>query len=566
MEILKLAKWVSWEKFGLKIPSLRVFNLKKNWRKVVVVLAIILAGNGFLVAYINSENTIHAWDHASYYRQAIEMSDAGWGGSVGQVIDSINSEYPGVLLLPVTDVLRLFGWDGNRLSFVLALFNVYAVPSMLLGGYLLGRLVRKDKFKLLIIVMLVATVSTILMTPIALARPDIGGIFIVTLILAVLLRQKTRWHKRSMGSNIAYAVVLAGLVMLLIVSRRTFAYWVVSAALAGGVLAVSLAIKSKRILYVGEYLLRVAAVATLSLILMFLLVRPQFDRLFWNYGDLYEYYRADSLSQMRDLLGLVGIITLAMIIAAAVLVVRYQNKTISRIGILACSQIVIVVVLFLNTQNFGEHHLYLVAPSVIFLLSTALYIAKVQVIKWCFALVMVCNFLNVYIVNQHSIWWGRPYAPEQRNDMEQLRAMSEYVEGLDSKVYVLASSSVFNDSLLREIFLPDTARVYAANVGLTHVGDTRDGFPKHFWDMKYIAVEYPPDRPDLATMRVVNVLARYVLEGRMENLELVREFKLMNGVTARFYEKVREYDEELIDAVDKEMRGYYPDKPELWAR
>lgn len=559
--ILKLPKLI-WKKIR---PIWKKIKPKLSFKRVFLVILLFALGNIGLIIYVGQENTIYSWDDGTYYEMTLDMSNQiGNDSFFNSVEESVNEDYTAFSALPLALALKLLKWDGNRTAYILAIFNLYLVPSMLLAGYLIGRLFNKQRYKIMLVTIIVSSLAPLIMTPIALGRIDACGLPIILAITALSLAKKSA-RKYKPLRYVGRVVIIGLLVAVLVISRRTYLYWVVSAATAGGIVLLAFDKSRQKKHKIIEYIVEVIGVAGISLLTIFAVARPQFEKIFLNYRSLYENNRSDPIAQIFSMLSYVGLLMTFLIIFSAVIAIRSKNSKISKANIFACLQIFIVAVLFLFSQDFDEHHYYLFAPSIILLLVSGITLIRSRHLKWGFLVAMSINSLNTYAVGINTPLFSQPYLPKRRDDVENIKALGEYVEGLNGSVYVLTFSDTFNQSIIRNSFFPELDR--PANIVLKVSNwDSRDGFPKHFWDMDYVVVEYPYEARRPETSRAVTILNGYIISDRMKNLNLIKEFNLQNDATVRVYKKMTTYDNQIIEAVDAEMKQHYPDNPSLWAK
>ena len=153
--------------------------------------------------------------------------------------------------------------------------------------------------------------------------------------------------------------------------------------------------------------------------------------------------------------------------------------------------------------------------------------------------------------------------PIVREDMGALRTMARDIETTreaSEAVYVLASSDTLNDSIVRDINLPD--RFLEGIAATAHV-DKRDGFPNQFFAANYVIVTNPAQTHLPQGQMVISVLADAILKGECENLILKKEYHLEDGVTAYLYQRTAPYDETFIQQLRAKFEKAYKGNPAL---
>lgn len=568
MELTKLFSTYIFSPIQTKIRTSKLSKI--SWKRIAILVLIIALSNLFLMLYVNSENTVHTWDDVSYQATAINLTNISEiKYYAADIHNSMQTDYPSIAVIPIAAILKLFQWDGNRLGFILAIFNVYLLPAILICGYIIGRILGKNRYKILVITTIISVTSTIIMTPVILGRIDTIGLLMISLIALVASHAILEKPKvRPIFQLILHIVLIALLIALLVICRRTFAYWAVSTAIAGCIVTFFYTNKKQRAKQTINYLVATTITAIISIGTILLISRSQFERLFENYRELYQANHDGLFAQLFSLSSYIGIIILCILIICAITAIRSKNHTVSKISFLAIIQTIIVIVMFLFTQNLDEQHYYLFAPSIIFLMTIAAYQLiqnkEYKLILLMQALILI-NFLNTYAFGVNTLLLSKTYPPEQRTDMSEIQAMSEYTQALNGPVYFVTSSQTLNNQHIKYYFLPKTTAAKNVIMKVSY-WDIRDGFQKSFWSAKYVVIEKPFEFSKPTAMRIPGILYDYITTGRMENLKLIKEFPLQNGASAQFYENTANYDPSVVDEIDQAMRTYYPNSPHLWAK
>jgi hypothetical protein len=131
-------------------------------------------------------------------------------------------------------------------------------------------------------------------------------------------------------------------------------------------------------------------------------------------------------------------------------------------------------------------------------------------------------------------------------------------------IYVLASSGILNDEILRDACQFDVKkRNFCYHVLPTNHVDKIHGFPRQLLiDATYLIVTKPVQyhlSPE--DQRVIGMPAEKILAGDEIGISFQRipdEFTLDNGVTAWIYKKIKPINKDDMDALMNEFFTYYP--------
>jgi hypothetical protein len=166
--------------------------------------------------------------------------------------------------------------------------------------------------------------------------------------------------------------------------------------------------------------------------------------------------------------------------------------------------------LFTRTQNFGSHHYYLLIPQIeVFAGALAGALASIRHAALratlCAGLgsILLLDFLSAFVPGVQpalgplaAAFASRVYYPMVRDDLDEVARLTRVLDALthdgSEKIYVLASSLVLNEDVLRNAHLVDASlpdlepRILRAS----HV-DKRDGFPWRLELANYVVLTAP---------------------------------------------------------------------------
>ena len=239
----------------------------------------------------------------------------------------------------------------------------------------------------------------------------------------------------------------------------------------------------------------------------------------------------------------------------------------------------------MRTQDFAEHHYYLILPMVLILLNyqaaQTIHWAREKARSWAgcgvaglYFLFVISHFAVTFIPAYQPLaplkgWvhsWYTMY-PKTRNDMDEIERLLAVLEKElepEATVYVLASSPVLSDNLLRDAHLvfdrPVDIRERILSGG--HV-DKVHGFPRGLLNCD-IAVITDPPQSHLGKEEQRNVWLPCELLMNGEGIgrhftKLPYSITLDKGVRAFLYRRERDLPKEDILALEEAFISFHPD-------
>ena len=142
--------------------------------------------------------------------------------------------------------------------------------------------------------------------------------------------------------------------------------------------------------------------------------------------------------------------------------------------------------------------------------------------------------------------------------------LNQLTEGTEDYVYILASSELLNDDMLKNSELPQNYNAINNFFGTAHV-DKRDGFPNPLLVAKYIVVADPVQvHLGVENQRIIEYFVNTISEGNLTpNLTKIESIDMGGGVTAHIYRRDSGYTDEFLNATKEYFAAVYPDYPNL---
>lgn len=550
-----------------------------------------LLANVFAIVFVSQEQTIYVWDRSIYwssFQQLTKLIAEDPLQTLIAVVISVNRDdynlLPAVILTPFGLV---FG--TGRLSYVLAIVNIYLLPAAFLMGVVAdrihGRWLGRRSPVILLLTVLIALAFHPMWIPTLHGRVGVAG---VVVIAAFLLLYVTAPFEKQTTRN----VILMGLLLcLLVLVRRWYAFWVVGffAALAVSQLAI-LAARHRTAWhqYLGTIQNGLILTASFSIALFGFGTAFMVRVLLTDYADIYAAYRTTG-SWLENALSLVAyfgpLTTIGWLAGLTWLSMHRQTR---EFGVLLTLQTVIILQLFWRTQDFGTHHYYLVVPGMILGIGVPLAHLCLQAGRGWYRRVVVGATLAVLVIGSARVVAptmtaategvalllpSERHHPEVRTDLETLDRLLGDLKTRRARaqgsIYVLASSRILNSNLLvngcrqfnRDATLCDA-------ILRTHDVDKRDGFPIQFLDARYVVLGMPiqyhlaPEH-----QRVVGILADKIGSGHGVGTafrRLPERYELDDGVQVWLLERIEPFEEAHLSQLEREFVGHYPEMAHLF--
>jgi len=563
-----------------------------SWKGLLLLSFCLLGANLFVASFIGQERFIYYWDYANYWLKFRHLG-ALLSTSPVEALQAVHAsvredDYNLLLALFLAPFHLVFG--GGRLAYELAIANFYVVPAAAAAGLLVCRLNTSSQASPDLALGLSMAGFLLLpgvWIPALYGAPDLAGMVLIGVVL--LLHLSRPLGERGMAGLLAIGVSLAALILL----RRWYAYWVVGYFVAAVVQSLVQG-GGRRPASLRAYLRPIASLVGIGVVavgFLFLVATPIANRMAASdYADMYSAYKVAGeplWNFVRFFVRYFGPLTSVLFVAGLLFgLVRASSRS---FFVFLLVQFAVIVFMFTRVQDMSAHHYNLLIPTIALAVSSLLVGVAVRfragwprrgVVATYFA-VLAVQFALVFVpAAAHHLAWAAPFlaqyrhAPLARNDLgamaELLAGLNARLAGNDRKVYVLASSTVINDDILRNACVqfeyPESAcrRILDAS----HV-DKRDGFPRHLPMADYVVVAEPVQyhlRPE--DQLVIGLPALAMLSGQGLGAAFGRlpgDYMLDKGVTVSIYERIRPLVAGDLADIESRLLNAYPDKSELFS-
>lgn len=542
--------------------------------------------NVLVYSFVINEKYIYFWDYSGYWASWINISEIftkNPSKAMAILWDSIR--YSDYNMLPV---MMLIPWNilfgDSRVSYILAIANLFAIPSAILILYFIKKNVIHENNKSLILHLFIFMI--ILLLPqlwIPLLRGEVGvvGIAIIACILIIYFKKPVE------DQDFSSIFIIGALLCLLILMRRWYAYWTVSFFISVfvDVLIMEFLKKNYSIKSHFKSLWNVIKIGILSSLLFFFISTPYaMKMLVTDYSDIYSAYKSNDTVWLAFRSFYYSFGPVWVFLSVAGIICSIFIPKLRRISLFLCLQFLTIFTLFSRVQNFGPQHYYLLVSMVLIFVTILLYyIYKFNIVflvkgilLFSIFIVILLNFSVVFIpysVNSNmlikNISSVEKCYPMIRNDINVIYDIYNTLYSIskldNDRIYVLSSSFIFNDDILKNITLFDRSipnindKIFSSN----HV-DKRDGFPNQFITAKYVLV-CSPIQYHLRTsdQRVIGILADQLLNMKLigrSYRKMDYDFILDSNVHVFVYEKVSPIKQEDLNEIAKIFHSYYPDR------
>ncbi|MEG0576451.1 MAG: hypothetical protein RR500_01160 [Bacilli bacterium] len=555
--------------------------IKKNKKTILIFIVVsFIVLNGILYLHLSQESFIPSWDFGGFYRKTLEFSDKlnrSIPEAIDNLIETINyAEYNYVaewfLFLP----MKIIG--SSFLRYALAMVNSFLIPTNLLFVilYLLITDNKKRNYFLdwtiyLVIILFGPNIYSLVQGYIGSA----GLFFILFLMVFIYLKKYEK-------IDIPFAILTGLILLLLLIIRRWYAYWVVSFFIS--LVLPYLLIKEKR-KYLVPVIINCMIAGIVSLGILVIIFNPLFKTITtYNYSEAYSVMKATGpLEIIVSFFTTYGFIFVVFMVFG---VIKSFKKEEFSFSIICVAQIIISIVLFNQVQRFGSHHYYIInVPCLILIIIGMSYLMDILTKK---ALAISLVFFNTLVavnyqktlVLKNEVF--KPMFKVTNSLLSEPLPMIRITEGIDriqalvqrlngqigeyDYFYTVASCSLFNEDMLRNSLLPNDLEGLR-NLIPGSVYDLRDYVPKDFFYYQYIIVSEPlilqfsEDK-----QRVITILGNFMLKDprAMDYYNLIEDVVITNDIHIKVFKRKDLVPNFIREDISNQFKEYYPDEPRMY--
>ena len=513
---------------------------------VLLAVCCALSAAFYLHAMVGRQS-LYLWDHATYYNLQIRLeanfADGVFYGVGSTIYKTWFNDYAPLVINTLLEPLFMF---TDRTANTFALLSALAFPSLVyLGALVLLAVLRRQlapRAPRLFTALGLAFTLLLPLLHVALYRgmPDVLGVAFALMLLALVAG-----YDFSAPAP-ARLTCLAAFTGLLIVTRRSYMFTVVTLFLFYGVWVLARAARRRQ----TGAAIRFAQFAAASLACVGLPLAPMFWRILRaNYADRYATYQTGGfwaeLANQRVYLGwfLLGVL------ACGVLYGLYKNKA-RFLAVLSAGGAVTAVLLLTRVQNLDDHQSLAVAPF--YLLGFYLLAWAVASLPWpplggvvsaalagvCALNFGACSQLLPVLFFPPEVYSGLYFfVDQQRGDMAQIAQVNDWLRqncSGENSAYMICHGVVYSADVFRAAALPDESIRTLLAYGAVNPGN--DAFPRELFTAQAVLTCTPFD-PSNHTGKINDAF--------LENQRLYQPFEeaavfdMGNGYTITAYRRVK---------------------------
>ena len=513
---------------------------------VLLAVCCALSAAFYLHAMVGRQS-LYLWDHATYYNLQIRLeanfADGVFYGVGSTIYKTWFNDYAPLVINTLLEPLFMF---TDRTANTFALLSALAFPSLVyLGALVLLAVLRRQfapRAPRLFTALGLAFTLLLPLLHVALYRgmPDVLGVAFALMLLALVAG-----YDFSAPAP-ARLTCLAAFTGLLIVTRRSYMFTVVTLFLFYGVWVLARAARRRQ---TGPAV-RFVKFAAASLACVGLPLAPMFWRILRaNYADRYATYQTGGfwaeLGNQRVYLGwfLLGVLALGVLYGL-------YKKEARFLAVLSAGGAVTAVLLLTRVQNLDDHQSLAVAPF--YLLGFYLLAWAVASLPWpplggvvsaalagvCALNFGACSQLLPVLFFPPEVYSGLYFfVDQQRDDMAQIAQVNDWLRqncSGENSAYMICHGVVYSADVFRAAALPDESIRTLLAYGAVNPGN--DAFPRELFTAQAVLTCTPFD-PSNHTGKINDAF--------LENQRLYQPFEeaavfdMGNGYTITAYRRVK---------------------------
>ena len=546
-------------------------NIQINLWCPVAVAA--LAGM-LILFFLGMEQTIKQYDATVYWMKAINVSDGMYTNMLEEfrkVRQSLSMEYGNLPVILHTFFMHYFG--KNNIAFCTYNYLLYGIPAIFLILLYTVRLIGKCGTLLtdqcFSVIAAAGFLCPAILLPVLSGYVDIIGIVWIGILLNLTLEWKCEMLTVKMD------LLLAVISVLLLLSRRWYAFYIVGFYLSFGVRVIINTVELKKLCWnkivcTGINLLLIAGC---SCLLIAVCNRDVFGTFFaGNYTEAYTAYRTQTtfedfkngfqeLGYLFCMIAMVGFWKLSS--------ARERMNVIVQVFVppfAAC-------ILFGRVASMGIHHMYLLIPHLVILEGIGIYevvnlVRRKKLICIITLIVITMNaivsFFPILTAIKGNIGSNIRKYPEKMEYEQMIRDAASDLSELKGTVYICGEGEDFSMELFNRCLLPEVESA-VPNMFVSSIVDLRDGFPSQAFMADYIVVREPYKTGFSDIQQVTYQISEMLLhsESVSDYYQVYKKYNLGSGGDCfKVYKKIKPLHPDVISEVSHKISEFYDHKSE----
>lgn len=542
----------------------------------LIFVSLSVLDNLFVWIHYSRERYIYFWDSSMYWTSTINFTNMymdNFNSAIKSVYFSINNDvYNLVPTVLLTVPMKIFGYTYT--SYSLIILNLYILPTTFLLILLIRKILIRNHMLTLkteYATLIIPFLFTPFLIPVVNGYLDAAGMIMLTLIL--MLMYSDDFIKFNLFRNLVFTFLL----LVLLFTRRWYAFFVVGAITAFGVVTIIkilLTTKEKKWSQIYAFLSNMVFVGSCCAICLFGLFKNFVVMSIINNNIIAfsAYQNGNFITNMIFVSQYIGLLIILVIFCGLYFLIRRGDIY---FAIFLIIQSLISYTLFIRIQSIQIQHYYIFSVQLCLLLvigtcwiisrqKKMLQFTTVGVI----GLILVYNFSQTFLPSlsnwrNANLFSNATAYPKVRNDIVQLTKMVEdlnkWTQNNGKKVYILGSSTILNGSLISDVYMPYQINALPSILG-THDIDLRDGFPTNFFLADYVAVPSIPQvhlRPDDQKV-IVKLTNLFNEKPGLRNFKPIKVYHLDNNVDVTIYKKIGAFSKSSTEDIIDYFRSSYP--------
>ncbi|WP_169744623.1 hypothetical protein [Paenibacillus stellifer] len=566
----------------MEVNGFFAFLKRLNKLDIICSFFVFILITAFVFAEVSRDRFVYFWDFGGYWGVTIEHSRNFFlfpSQMLHSLYISINeSEYNNIIPTLLALPMKIMG--ESFVSYVLLILIMFVFPMALILSYCFCKLAKIDETIKLPFSVILLIILSLPMLYLPLFFGYLDGVCLLAIAILWLTTLEINWYKLDFKKYFVIAVML----MLLILQRRYFAFFAVGfvAAMIIFILFKMIQEKDRRFQILKYFIINISLPAIVSLGVLLVFFKGFLKQsLFGNFSIAYSAYSIGNYTDNFVITGKSMGLFICLLLALGV-IIGATKKELRPYAAMFFSSFGITQILFFRIQNMGIHHRYLLFSQILLLVLICtgwfynrffpkrrnLYIGAIVLLflinsSYSFGFVPISKIGSILYSNES-------YRPKIRNDIAQLQLLDNDLKAMSDSsgahIYVVASSSLLNDDILRKLYLPDTLN-YILTLDASSNVDLRDGFPSDFLTADIVVVADPIQyHLTPSDQQVVGILANEFLNNGIigDNFDFVKDYTIEQNIKVKIFQKKTPFTKDELQYLSDKFDYYYSDFPDLF--
>ena len=542
------------------------------YRILYIILLIVPTVALFYIT--TNEKFVYYWDFANYWIKSINFTESFFHNPIGtirSIYSSINHESyntsANLLLAPSQELFAPINYN----IYISSIYLMYSLPLVFVLSSFVYKLYNVFDTKTKLAIPVCIALFTPLLIPIRYGFLDIAGVF--WLIIVFHLYIDTNYLKNK---NIKKSIWIALLLLIIVFTRRFYAFWVVAFFLSSFVISLLSYAKSRNNKELINSVLNLTIIATIFTAVLVLLFYPFFEMsVLTDYKDIYSAYTSRPFFQeTKHVISYYGMLILAVSLLGWLYNILKTNIFIIFLTIFTIT----TVYLFTRINYFGFQHHYLTIPFFIITFISVFLFFKNKQIYVTIGLFLILLINNTFVFAYNNEPQDNDKIPlfsqvkgksHNRADYDQIVELSNFVLNLKEKkqtAYCLSSGYKLNEAIIRLLYLPNKDPLIDVLYQTQDV-DKRDRFPTELFLADYVITTDPIDlHLGENNQQIVAYFNQQILNGLLkENYTTIKTFSLEGDVKALILKKQKNVSNTQINEIKEYFKKLYPEYENMYA-